>query len=1603
MVRTGRAKIFFIFLLTLVMASLVVALVFASAEERTERAFFSDPPEYASHTITLSTEDWTRSTFVNASEFEEVTFDGADAWYYELATSMETQYSMTASLTSPYLSVYDRDYTLGFSFFTRQRSSTPNRLTVLTSSDGVTYAENDSFECADSGSELENWRTGELSVWGDSHYIRLLFTVYYSGEGGERLEDSGLYLNKEIKLTASASGGLSSSDLGVTFEDEVFYYNGEEQRPEYTIRDTASAPHYYVEEVLRDGDPAVPVDAGDYTLRITFYDDANNFILSARKEYTIQKQTIDYLDTFEAVSNNNYIVVLEATFIDKTGRAISLAEAGCSRIYRATSTLVLNVGGKNFNAFVARKSIVPNASTSYLPYMEGKDVTATYTGNGQSLLSHITFFREYNFETGEFTTVLAATVPVTYYQDGEVLEGAPKNAGAYSYVMEYGSGRFEGTYTIRPKTIATARYTGSEEIDKYYDGTTALSVGGVIVDAFDPATVASDDVATGDDVVIQMGKTEYARELGSTYLVGRKTSLSGEDADNYVSADVIYMAETAHVVPTTLHWDLKDKNGSSVRFADKTYDGTTALQIVNSENVELALTGVGKGKVTFGDISASTLSASSGEQTVRFTLTDASLFDKFTSAILTETSATVSIHPYALTASAGTYDRVTKTYDGTKTIRPSITSLTIRVEDMPIIDDGFAAAFASEEYELEYAEAQFDRADAGNRTIAVTEIVFRAFDKQKQAILSNYHVERVVLNGRIEPKSIVVLTENLRIYTGQALPDVETTTEDEDVITTTVYATSEDAEGMINPLGDTTTISSTGDYFVRVGCSSANYLLTGNVILPLAITTAEEREDQYIRISAYDQTLPFVRVPYLGTLKLGAESFTSDGKRTGRPVTVTTYSGRCGISGDVITVTDYADFAVTLSAEGNSFYRNAQNVTLRFAVVEADVVCSGVSPSGLYMGDELPDGDVLRTTKTFTRNGTPIQGTIVSRGGQLSQGENTYSYGFIPETEYSEVEPGESISTQIYYTFDGDEYVEVPVGTTLDENETYYQGQRAFYGETTVEVTLTAGKRDVQVVLNGSYSLQFGNALPLESAITSVYVDGERQTIAEIAALCQSVELHRITATGYEDETQTMFGPGTYTVHGEGALDRLTVVIDAEEKYAVTITGSATFVVNKSEITVYTRSTRKYYRSSNGASETELKGLLEIEGSYDPSDRDDVLSEVTVVNAAAGKAGVGDYNVVPTGPAETDKYVITYRNGYYSVVPTPVTIFANPVGHVYGEAVNSIQAGVSLGVSSGFSDEAAEDVRNVLRRNLLAWTDASSRSDVGSYAIYFDYVGGDTNFVITFSDSYYSVLPATITGVRFYGNSVLYDGERHTLAVTFEEEDEEITVRYNHDYFVDVGIYDYRAVISKPNYSDLILTARLTIGTLTLTGSRIGENAVSITFSQENHSTGLTPNLIPELISTGYDQMEENAKADLDKKISSVLKDKGYDVKGIYSVVVYDGSSMQRFEDDAYEISFTPADTKYSSSLVLLGYGEDGTYQKLDYTYANGTYRVKTSSLSDLVFVTEKATEIDHTFIWIGVVIAGVIMLLAFAVLFSGRSKRKRQKARSIRRHRRWA
>lgn len=1669
-------------------AAVAVALFFVSVPSEGRGAFikFAGEEEILPNTIELSSDGWEKFTYRNAPDFTEPVFDGEDAYYYELDCDKTEEYSVTASLTSPLLEIYDGEYDLGIRYFTRQKENVPNELALFVSADGENFTESDRIKLFDSGAENAAWRNATMKASGGVKYVKFVFKVYYGGAEEEKIENSGLYLCKKFTLTAKASGVYSAEKFSAVIPEggDALAYNGEEQYPSFDVVADTDMPYYYRYAAEKGGAEIQPVAAGDYVLRVDFFDDANAPITTVRLPYTIVRQTIE-LRSYEIVSNPGYAVLIDAEFVDGAGREVGLEEVGCDRIYDATAEVNIEVKNPSFEPFAANLGrIEPDAESAYVYYIENKDVTLVYDGEEKDVTDEITVFSHYDFGTGEFT-VVSAGLSVEYYLDGIKLESKPKNAGVYDYRVGEGAFGFEGTLTVLPKTIESATYAGAWSLDKVFDGTTATAENGGIVRAIGGLVPAG--IIECDEVVLSCAKTLYARETGNTYPLAYGATLGGADAANYVAAEEIYVDARARITPTVLYWtNNSDVGGGSVSVVDKEYDGTTTAEIESNKTTALVMKGLGGGSVTYGDIGAEFDGKDAGERKVIFTLTNEALYDRYAAEITTEKSAVATIFTKKLAVTSAVSENTVKTYDGNAVSEIVVKSVSIAEESYSGIDDGFGAAFATGEYVVAYESAEYDGADSGNRTITVKNAFLKGFTRETEEIFANYSIASLVAEGRIDPAEIEVITEKIRIYNREALPDIETTALNPEIITAKVYATYDDAVNEVNRLPDTTQIAENGDYFLRVESVSDNFVLVGNAIIPLAITPAQDREEQFISVTGFGTaTGDTVTVPVGGRVSVRAASVTSDGRKTGLVPSYAVEGAAAEETGNgEYRILRSGAFSVTITCDGNAHYSAAESVTVRFEAADVEVIANA-SLTGLYVGDALP-AEELGATAAFTVNGTAERGKVTAANDdRLLAGTNGYEFFYQAEEKYIETALSFTITDEVYertaegyvltadtsyadgkvyyaitaellsvaegdalpetcyertadgyvrtsdttsavgkeyyaltveedttrevkadgyFTYDGTDYVPVPVGGSFLASETYYAYGREFYGEKPINIALSAERREVTVTIGGVAESVYGEKLDPFATVVSLSVGAMKIPVESLDDFDGRISIIRTATTGgtaEEDVTDKIFEPGDYVVYGTDAPEGGYEFRADDEGfvYRLVFAGTVTFRVNKSRITICAPNVDKYYFASP-KTEDELRALLTIEGVVVPEDVGALIAATSVASAASREASVGNYAVVPVGETETERYIIGYRRAYVTVLPAGVTVFALSSGHVYGNQPSEIRTGVS--VSSGSGAYLAEDIAALkaeIAADVTYYVDVSAESDAGDYPIDVFFLGDATNYELTFGNSVYTVEPAAFTGITFEDMTVLYDGERHSPEITYDKNVwQGLTVRYDKGYFVEAGVYEYTAVVSKKNYKDLTLKATLTIGTLTIASSSVTTDAVTVSVSKDECKNGLSPETYVVLAAFD-DEKTENLRAKINENAAEGTT---LEIVAAYDVNVLEDGVKITLGYSSYELSLRPAAVKYSEGLKLFGYGEKG-YGELEYEYKNGVYYVKCASLEGIAFVKEVKETVSPIYIWIGVAIFALIVLFVLAVVFSGSGKGRKERARSRRRHQRWA
>ena len=1647
-----------------------------------------------SYAYSMSCDNWTQVVYKNAPSFKETEIIGTDAFYYALEEDENGSYSMQAELVSPKFDIYENKYSLTLSYFTRQRSSLPASISIMTSIDGVNYTEKSNIVCFDNNIPVDTWSTISTNISGKFSYLKFVITVYYSKHNGSLIEHGGLYLAKDFTLNSVKNGDLKSYvfTAGIT-QTEDLVYNGKEQYPEVGISSDCKFPYYTKFVAEQDGVVVSPINVGTYRLFTEIYDNSNELCFRIDSgTYEIKKQKIVSVENVKTLANIDYVVIFDAEIIDAEGNYVDFEKLNGDFIYDATSSITATFASDNYEEFVLDLGMVnPNTEIDWMIYVAEKEVTTEYNGEVKSVSDNVKIFTEYDFESGEFTYETGA-VAIRYYMGEEELQ--PIDAGFYTYEITYGNTELSGTLTIEPKTLYRAEYVGERSLDKTFDGTAMVAVDGILNNEF----ADGDFVIEGFDnpeLKLCYDAVKYERTTGKPYLIFDNAYFSGIGADNYAFADDFYVKADTKISAVSLMWEnFTDKNGTELEIEDKIYDATTELKILNSMGAEPSLVGLGDGKVTFGDITANADFAYCGKRKVSFSINNERLYNRYLPQIFTGEDVFCNIVRRGLTAEVTEATNTDKEYDMSAESDITVNKIKVVFGETQIdLNDGIKELLDAGSYYVDYESAVYENANSGtDKTITISGAKLLGYDSISEKILSNYKLEEMTYKGNIIAKEIEIITDYIIIKTGEALPEIKTNGFDSDVeFITSIYVNEIEAE-----MGEGTVIPNKdiakGEYFVRVACDeNGNYSLTDGkfyTVIPLTVTAPTETRDQIIVSQELNDFNKFV-IFCGGSYKMDFISATTYGKNTGLGLQYEADSDCISITSDgTIKGLSVGETQVTVSQRGNEYYNEAESVTFTVEVKDAEFYTEvNGYETVLYNGDSLPT-DINDYTNILL-NGSKTSGNLVPTENIVTTGTNVYKYVFsFPESfvlaefdytldkelyeknenvyirtsdtnyvngktyyivEFEEdvtVVPGNelALSGNIYYEYTegygytitsdtefrreksyylvkgamvdetfviiGDFYVSDGNGGYVltedthfaDGTDYYYEGKQ-YYGETEIDIELTALPIDMELTLGGTVTMSYGESPILGNLINSISIAGETVPFVKYRDMFVN-DLFTLYLISYDengelvktDVTYDKNPCGTYTVFAENDEEGMLVLeITGECEYNVTLKGSASCVIEKSVVVLEIVNMEKYYYENVPTNE-EFLSEMKIMGTVADGDEDKIKQSAVVSVNITPTTTVGEYEVKLRGNGdEFENYIVIYNSGFITVRPMPIIVTTTSRGHVFKEDLANIDINAVSQIGGLDSDEKNK-INDYIRENTTAWADVEKDSDVGEYPINVVYNGKDKNFIITFIAGKYVITPAVITGMTFEDKNVLYDGSRHSLSVSYDENEwPDVEIVYDNYYFVEEGIYTFTAKINNKNYKELVLTAKLTIGTVTISSSSLINNFVSVKINDESCTEGVNPNLTTKLI---YKESTDS----LIKKLESVYSVEKYKVLGVYDIEVYLVSSKKTLDYENYTVTINPEAVKYNSNIKLFGYGTDGQYKELKFEYDSGKYTVNTSSLKDFIFVIEETTEQNPIVTWILIVGFVLLILLVLCIISSGRKRSKKDKRISRRRHHRW-
>ncbi|WP_424492930.1 MBG domain-containing protein [Salinimicrobium sp. GXAS 041] len=235
------------------------------------------------------------------------------------------------------------------------------------------------------------------------------------------------------------------------------------------------------------------------------------------------------------------------------------------------------------------------------------------------------------------------------------------------------------------------------------------------------------------------------------------------------------------------------------------------------------------------------------------------------------------------------------------------------------------------------------------------------------------------------------------------------------------------------------------------------------------------------------------------------------------------------------------------------------------------------------------------------------------------------------------------------------------------------------------------------------------------------------------------------------------------------------------------------------EITVASEETDNYLSASEKVSlvieNAEIEGVV-FEGDsfiYDGTAHsifvENLPEGATVKYDNNGKTNAGIYKVTATVSQEN----------YNDEVLTANLVIKKAEAVIIADAVQTFTYdGTVKNVSASLNHEETE----------LTYTPAQGFTNAGTYSV--TVASAETDNYLSASEKVSLVIEnAEIEGLTFKGDTFIYDGEIHNLAVTGLPEG--ATVKYENNDQINAGTYKVTATVSQENYNDEVLTANLVI------------------------------------------------------------------------------------------------------------------------------------------------------------------------------------------------
>jgi filamentous hemagglutinin family protein len=659
-----------------------------------------------------------------------------------------------------------------------------------------------------------------------------------------------------------------------------------------------------------------------------------------------------------------------------------------------------------------------------------------------------------------------------------------------------------------------------------------------------------------------------------------------------------------------------------------------------------------------------------------------------------------------------------------------------------------------------------------------------------------------------------------------------------------------------------TTASNVGTYTITAANGSASNYTLSYVGGTITVTPASLTITANNAAKAYGSVNPTFTASYTGLVNSDSSAVVS-GLILTTPATTSSSVGTYAITAANGMASNYAityvagtltvaPYALTITANNASRVYGSTNPTFSasysgFANGDTSSVVSGLilsasattgSGVGLYaitgMGAMASNYAIAYVNGTLTV--TPAALTISANNASRLYGSTNpafaASYNGLVNGDTSSVVSGLSLTSNATTASNVGTYAITGAGAMATN-----------YAISYVQGTLAITPAALTIAVNDASRL-YGSTNPSFSASYTGFVNGD--TAASLGGLAFS-------------SAATSANVGSYAINASAN----------DANYIITYQ-SGTLQVTPAPLTISANNASRTYGASNPTLSASYSGLVN-------GDTSAAVSGLALSTGATTASGVGTYAITANGGSATN-YAISYLNGALAITPAGLTVSANNASRLYGSTNPTLTA--------AYSGLVNNDGTGVVTGLSLA-TNATSGSNVGTYAITGGTPTATSNYSLTFVPGALTVTPAPLT-ININDATRLYGAANPAFAATYNGFVNGDTAATANVQFTapavnaNVGAYQINATGSS-NYAITSLP-----GTLTITPAMLAVIADNMT---------VAPGVTPEFTAS-YGGLVAGDNAGTVSGVSFNSNDTG--APGTYTIQPYGGSAQN------YQLFYVP-------------------------------------------------------------------------------------------------